>query len=145
MAEADKNDREAARWYQTGIENVPDSALLHNQFGWLCGKYPKRRERGLTLARRAHALAPDSASVRDTLGWLYFLNGEHKEALKHLRIARARLPRNADVLYHLGKVQAALGNEDDARRSFEGVLLMAPRSERAEEVHSLLRRRGSRP
>ena len=67
-------------------------------------------------ARRAHQLAPDSASVNDTLGWILVQQDRANEALKFLREATARDANNPAIRYHLGAALAKLGRGREAER-----------------------------
>ncbi|MEO0436981.1 MAG: XrtA/PEP-CTERM system TPR-repeat protein PrsT [Pseudomonadota bacterium] len=67
-------------------------------------------------ARRAHQLAPESASVNDTLGWILVQQGRASEALQFLREAAARDSSNPAIRYHLGAALAKLGRGREAER-----------------------------
>jgi tetratricopeptide (TPR) repeat protein len=59
------------------------------------------------LASRAFALAPESKSVADTLGWIYFLSGELNIAHKHL-LGAFNGKANRTITCHLALTEAAL-------------------------------------
>ncbi len=79
----------------------------------------KSLERAYELAQRLDPAA--SPYFQDTLGWIHYLRSENTLALGMLRSAADRLPDVPAVLYHLGVVYAALGQNDLAdRKPYEG-------------------------
>lgn len=55
----------------------------------------------------------------DTLGWAYFKNGQVENAVRYARQAAQEVPENADVLYHLGVIEAAQGNTSAASAALD--------------------------
>jgi tetratricopeptide (TPR) repeat protein len=56
------------------------------------------------LAKRALNLKPNDAYIIDTLGWVYFKQGKHKEAIEYLEKAHNLNPNEAIIAEHLGDV-----------------------------------------
>jgi Tfp pilus assembly protein PilF len=134
----EKDDKAAAAHYQTAIEQVPSSARAHNQLACLYARYERGVARGLAMAKKARALAPEDARIADTLGWLLHLNGEHAEAVPVLYEASCRLPRSPAVWYHLGKALVGDGKKSEAARSFQTALFLDRHFENAGEIHEFL-------
>jgi tetratricopeptide (TPR) repeat protein len=117
QSQAGQLDRARATYQQWLAINPRAVAALNN----LAMLYAESRaaadlDQGILLAERAHAAAPSSAAVSDTLGWLLVRRG-----------TQADLPRAVELLesasgteeipehyYHLGAAQAAAGNRDGA-------------------------------
>jgi len=78
--------------------------------------------RALQLARRAHAVAPDSAAVRDTLGWLLVKGGQPAEGLLHLRNAHLRAASDRDIRFHIASALAAMDRQEEARQELNDIL-----------------------
>ena len=79
------------------------------------------------LAARAHAARPDSVHVQDAYAWALHAAGRSAEALPIAR-ASARLGlRSPSFAYHLGAVEAAAGDPDQARAALERALDLNPR------------------
>lgn len=76
----------------------------------------------LAYAREARRLAPESAAVADTLGWLLVQEGEVPEGLSHLRYAQARDATNPEIRYHLAVALERLGRLDEARIELDRAL-----------------------
>ncbi len=67
------------------------------------------------MAERAYRAAPQDANVADTLGLVLLKNGQAERALKYLREARIRAPRNAAIREHLAQALDATGRAGEAR------------------------------
>ena len=68
-----------------------------------------QKQSAVSLAREAHALAPNDAVVLDTLGWVLFkTGGASEEARALLASAAARKPADRQIAKHLGAVNASL-------------------------------------
>lgn len=75
-------------------------------------------DRGLAAAQAAAQMAPQDASARDLLGWMYLLAGDLEQARLHLLSALALDPKQASTYYHLGRLYLMLGFEEQARSAF---------------------------
>lgn len=64
-------------------------------------------------------------AFQDTYGWIAHLNGRSDEALPYLEKAAPALPMDPLVRFHLGMVQAALGQGAQARESLTRALAIA--------------------
>lgn len=79
---------------------------------------------------RAHAIArrltgTEVPAFQDTLGWILFLRGDAEGAVERLELAAAALPEEPSVAAHLGLVYAALGRDEEARRTLRRALDLA--------------------
>ncbi|MBI2879041.1 MAG: tetratricopeptide repeat protein, partial [Candidatus Rokubacteria bacterium] len=59
----------------------PRSVLAGNNLAWLLAEHGGDKERALQLAQMAKELAPEDASVSDTLGWILYQRGIYHRAL----------------------------------------------------------------
>ena len=69
----------------------------------------------LAMAERAYQAASQDANAADTLGWVLLRSGQAERALKYLREARLRAPRNANIREHLAEALEATGRAGEAR------------------------------
>jgi Flp pilus assembly protein TadD len=95
---------------------------LLNNLAYLLGGDPATRDEAALLAERAHALAPQSPVVTDTLGWILYLKGDLPRAETLLAAAAKAAPGIAEVRYHLGMVYAKQGKSAEARQELEASL-----------------------
>src|SRR4029450_691738 len=83
---------------------------------------PVTSAEAVALAEKAHAAAPNSAAVADTLGWALYQKGDLARAEEILTRAAKAAPASGEVRYHLGMVYAKQGKTEDARRELEAAL-----------------------
>ena len=107
-------------------DEMPGDAVAANNLASLLSS---QTDDPATLARAARIVAPLRSSanpaVSDTIGWIAFRRGDGQTALPLMRRAARGLPGDAGVLLRLGQVEAALGHEAEARKSFAAVIDLA--------------------
>ncbi|MEY3608785.1 MAG: hypothetical protein RLZZ447_1573 [Verrucomicrobiota bacterium] len=108
--------------YEKVLEANPRSAAVLNNLANLLADQLRQPQEALSIARRAHELAPDAPIIQDTLAWMLFLTGDTAAALPLAEQAVKGLPRNPELRYHLGVIQAKLGRKQDAIGSLEEAL-----------------------
>lgn len=69
----------------------------------------------LAMAERAYQAAPQDANAADTLGWILLRSGQAERALRYLREARLRAPKNATIREHLAEALEATGRMSEAQ------------------------------
>lgn len=93
----------------------PQDAAGMNALGYtLLSMPPQHRAEAQRLIEAAYRLDKESAAIKDSLGWLYFLNGNATQALPYLQQAFAQQP-DPEVAAHLGEVLWHLGRQAEAR------------------------------
>ncbi|MFQ5862885.1 MAG: tetratricopeptide repeat protein [Candidatus Brocadiales bacterium] len=105
LLEKKGNLRECIEEYKKTIDLAPRSAIgvvAFNNLAWILATERGRVEESLELALKAIEMAPNNAGVRDTLGWIYYLNGQYAEALRELRQATQLAYGNPTMHFHLG-------------------------------------------
>jgi Tfp pilus assembly protein PilF len=76
----------------------------------------------LETARQAYALAPESAAVQDTLGWILVEAGKVAEGLPLLEKAASRPNASPDIQYHHAAALARAGQRQTARERLTSIL-----------------------
>ena len=120
---------QAARVYEDVIQQTPDDSQVLGNLAFIYLKTGNAN--ALSMAQKAHELAPEDAAINDTLGWILVKNGEAEKGLPYLREAHSRDSSNAEIRYHIAVALYELGRLDEAReelgrvldsgRSFDGV------------------------
>jgi tetratricopeptide (TPR) repeat protein len=87
-------------------------------------------------------VAPRSATVADTLGWVYHLLGNDEEALRWLDAASRGLPSHAEVQLHAAVVYASLGRLQDAGRALKAAGTLDPSLRERTEFKDVQRKIG---
>ncbi len=96
------------------IGHMPDSHRCLNFLAYLWAEENRELEKALTYSVRSLTHDPENAAYIDTLGWIYFRLGRYDEALQTVTKAHELAGEDAEILLHLGDIQAALGNTEAA-------------------------------
>ena len=109
----------AVQLYRQILEHQPKNVPALNNLAWLY--YELHDERALTTARQAYALAPQSAAIMDTLGWILVERGFLTEGLTLLE--RAATSKAApEIRYHYAAALARSGAKERARELLSALL-----------------------
>jgi tetratricopeptide (TPR) repeat protein len=104
----------AARELEATLQEAPDNAVALNNLAWA---YEQLNDpRAEPLAERAYRLAPKSAQVADTLGWILVQRHEAARAVQVLAHAVELTPGDSEVEYHYAYALLGDGRRDEATR-----------------------------
>jgi len=98
----------------------------------------------LIFAKRAYSVNP-SPAVADTLGWVEHLLGDDAAARPLLESASAGRPNDAEILFHVAVVHAALGNKATAKVELDNAERIDPKLATRDDVKALRAIVGSAP
>ena len=73
------------------------------------------------MIRKASDLAPDDASITDSLGWAQFKRGKVDEAIATLQKAAEKDPARPEIQEHLGDALFRSGRRYEARFAWKRV------------------------
>ena len=107
------------------VELGPDEPLALNYLGYARIERGKADPASLALLEKASKLAPDDASITDSLGWAYHKAGQTRRGLPLVERAAMADPANAEIADHLGDIYWALGRLYEARYSWRAAALTA--------------------
>ena len=130
--------RQAETMYQRVIEKAPDNFIGYNQLAWLYTRQGINLDKAIRLAARANSLQPGNASIQDTLGWAYFQKKDYPQATRYLESAKGVDANNPTILYHLGALYHAVGDDDKAKAALTAALEQSKGFDEAEEAEKLL-------
>ena len=77
------------------------------------------------MIRKASELAPDDASITDSLGWAEFKRGKTEQAITTLQRAAEKDPDQAEIQEHLGDALFKSGRRFQARFAWAASLVTA--------------------
>jgi Flp pilus assembly protein TadD len=77
------------------------------------------------MIRKASELAPDDASITDSLGWAQFKRGKTDAAILTLQRAAEKDPGQAEIQEHLGDALYKSGRRYEARYAWSAALITA--------------------
>ena len=101
---------------------VPD---IMNALGYTLADAGRELPRALELIEAAHALAPDSAAILDSLGWVHFRLGDAATARGYLEQALA-ISEDPEIAAHLAEVLWSLGETVAATEVLDRALAVDP-------------------
>jgi tetratricopeptide (TPR) repeat protein len=93
----------------------PNDPAAMNALGYTLADHSRELTRARRLIERAYAQAPQSAAIRDSMGWVLFRQGRSVQALPHLTAAYDA-DRGAETGAHLGEVLWSMGQRAEAQR-----------------------------
>ncbi len=97
------------------IKLQPDNAQAYNALGYSLADRNIRLEEARQLIEKALSLAPDDASIIDSLGWVQYRLGNNAQAIESLQRAYG-LRNDPEIAVHLGEVLWVSGRRADAEK-----------------------------
>lgn len=95
------------------IQNHPNYQHAYNALGYAWADRNMRLPEAKALIEQAVALAPLDGYILDSLGWVEFRLGNHKQAMVHLQKA-FELKADAEIAAHWGEVLWVKGDREGA-------------------------------
>lgn len=124
--------QEQAGLWPDGLESLkkanvllPDSANILNYLGYAQLERRENAEEAIKAIRRAHELRSSSPAIKDSLGWAYFIIGEHETAVNYLEQALSGQPHDPTINEHLGDAYWTVGRRYEARYAWKTAKLFA--------------------
>lgn len=123
--------QDANRWLeakaalQQGLALSPDQPLLLNFLGYAELEKGENLDSAEAMIRKASELAPDDASITDSLGWALFKRGKVDEAITTLQRAAEKDGDQAEIQEHLGDALYKSGRRYEARYAWSAALVTA--------------------
>ena len=112
--------QQAIPQFRAVLKQVPNDVVALNNLAWTLSRAGDPA--ALSLAERAYRLAPASAGVNDTLGWVLARKGEGAQALPYLARAVQLAPQDPQIAYHYAYVLSKTGRQTQARQILSKIL-----------------------
>jgi tetratricopeptide (TPR) repeat protein len=116
---------DAKRALQQGLALAPDQPLLLNFMGYAQLEHGENLDAAEAMIRKASELAPDDASITDSLGWALFKRGKVEDAIATLQRAAEKDPDQPEIQEHLGDALFKSGRRFEARFAWNAALVTA--------------------
>jgi tetratricopeptide (TPR) repeat protein len=107
------------------MEMKPDYAHAYNALGYTLAEKTNRLEEARALIEKALKLSPDDPFILDSLGWVYYRQGQMGDALKYLQHAYGSRA-DPEIAAHLGEVLWKSGQHDEAQKVWRAALTENP-------------------
>jgi len=127
--------------YERVLASGRPNAVLANNLAWLY--FERGDARAEALARQAHQLAPDNASVTDTLGWILLQKGKVAEGLGLLERAANQAPDSPGIQLHYAEALAQGGRPKEALAVLDRILASDRPFDRRKDAEALRARLGA--
>ncbi len=108
--------KDAEKYFRKSIAIKPDYATALNYLGYMWAD----RNENLIEAKKFIGLAlkeqPENPAFLDSMAWVFFREGDHKEALRwQLKALKHAKEDDPEIFLHLGEIYHALNNNAKAR------------------------------
>ncbi|MEP2104045.1 MAG: tetratricopeptide repeat protein [Parasphingorhabdus sp.] len=124
--------QEQAGLWPAGLESLkkanmlqPNSASILNYLGYAQLERRENTVSAMGAIRKAYKMRSSSPAITDSLGWAYYIIGEHDKAVGYLERARAGEPQDPTINEHLGDAYWAVGRKYEARYAWKSAKLFA--------------------
>ncbi len=137
--------------YEQLLKDIPWESGPNNNLAYFLANRGLELDRGIELVKNAMRLdASSNVFYLDTLGWLLFKKGDHKQAheliARSLHYSSAAFGRNlAEVYWHLAEVSLALGKKDQAIKMLWFASYRDPFAEYGTKARAKLKELGQDP
>jgi putative PEP-CTERM system TPR-repeat lipoprotein len=128
----------ARREFEVLLKQKPEDPIVLNNLGWILQKDDPAR--ALSLVSLAMKIAPRSADIVDTLGWLKLQRRDNQGALPLLQRAHDLDPNGAAIAYHLALALDGTGKRTEAKTLLQSTLAKNPKFLGAENAKEVLAR-----
>jgi Flp pilus assembly protein TadD len=130
-------EQEAARRdFEMLLKQRPDDPVVLNNLAWIVQKTDPAR--GLSLITLAAKIAPRSADIVDTFGWIKFQQQDAQGALPLLQRAHELDAGNPEIGYHLAVALDGTGKRADAKVLLKSILAKNTKFEDAHNAEQLI-------
>ncbi len=116
---------EALQSLQKANELLPNSPSILNYLGYSQLERRENQAAAVAAIKQAHDLRSSSPAITDSLGWAYFIIGDHDKAVTYLESAREGQPEDPTINEHLGDAYWAVGRRYEARYAWKSAKLFA--------------------
>jgi len=103
----------------------PANARALNALGFTLVDRTDNIDEGVSLIERAYKIDSKDAAILDSMGWAYYRQGRHSEALGYLHQAFKK-NKDGEIAAHLGEVMWVSGNKAGARDVWDAALQETP-------------------
>lgn len=116
----------AEKLFTRCLELDPQHAEAYNYLAYMWAEKGVKLDQAFKYVNKALKLNPKSAAFLDTLGWIYYMNTQYKEALEQINHAAEIIPDDPTIIDHLGDVLYKLGDEKQALPHWERSFVLDP-------------------
>ncbi|TFH65609.1 MAG: tetratricopeptide repeat protein [Candidatus Zixiibacteriota bacterium] len=128
--ERDGNFAKTVETFELLLSIDSTNAQALNYLGYTLADKNVRLDESLQMIEKAIAADTANGAYLDSYAWVLYRLGRYDDALTQITKALTLIKDDATVLEHLGDIQMALGNADEARNAWQAALRVDPKNER---------------
>lgn len=110
---------------KTLVERHPGNSQFLNALGYTLIDSTDKIDAGVRYIEQAYQLNSNDPAIIDSMGWAYYRQGRHDDALRFLRKA-FELNKDPEIAAHLGEVMWVSGDHEGAREVWDEALRETP-------------------
>jgi tetratricopeptide (TPR) repeat protein len=119
LEDRDGRTAESVKAMRQALSIDPDYVEALNYLAYSFAERGENLSEALSMAIRANDIRPDNFHIVDTLGWVYYAQGEYNKALPLLEKAARLSDYDPVISEHLGDVLARVGRRRDAKKAYD--------------------------
>jgi tetratricopeptide (TPR) repeat protein len=112
----------AFEYYQKATNLDTQNPAIYSNYAYYLSRRGKELSKAEKLALRALDLSPGNTSFLDTVGWIYYLQGQLQKARKYIKKAIESGNPGAETLEHMGDVLLKLDRPEEAKKWWQKAL-----------------------
>jgi tetratricopeptide (TPR) repeat protein len=120
------NFEQAESYLRKTIVLAPEREESYNALGYLFAEYGTKLDEAVELIQKALQRSPENGAYLDSLGWVYFKQGNLDAALTQLEKAVRYMPHSAEIQDHLGEVYLKKGLKQKAISAWQKAIQLEP-------------------
>jgi tetratricopeptide (TPR) repeat protein len=132
-------DKSIAQFHKA-IELNPDFAEAYNYLGFMYADKNIKLEEARDLIERALSYEPENGAYLDSMGWVYYREGQVDKALTYLQRAITAIGEDSTVYDHLGDVYRKLGEANKAIQNYKKAVDLDPKNKEIGDKLELIKR-----
>lgn len=105
-----------------------NNVMAMNALGYSLAERGERLSEAISLIEKAAVLKPNDPAILDSLGWVYFKNGNLSTAQQYLQKAY-QIMQDHEIAAHLGEVLWLSGYQQEAKRIWQQAIKSKPDSQ----------------
>lgn len=112
----------AFKYYQKAVDLNPENPVIFNNYAYYLSQQDTQLDKAEQLALRALELSPGNTTFLDTVGWIYFKQGDFQEAKNYIQQAINKGNPTAEIMEHMGDVLLKLDKLEEAKTWWQKAL-----------------------
>ncbi len=120
----------AEKLFAKCIELDPEHSEAYNYLAYMWAEKGVKLNTALEYVQKALKINPASGAFIDTLGWIYYMQGQYQDAKRQIDRAASLIPDDPTIADHLGDVLYKLGDEKQAIPHWEKSFVLDPGNEK---------------